>query len=135
MHISSSAFGAMQRPLSLGIVLGSLISVVLFVLGIGICLSLTAGAIILTGFTFDALSRAEDYRFYREVPRERNAYFLCRRLKGSWCQRGVAIALLGDEARMWFNHWGYSWYDILPDNAPRCFVQRQFWVYALAFWR
>lgn len=52
---------------------------------------------------------------------------LLRRAARSWCSRGVAIALWGNTARIYFRALGYKPWHILPDGFPFIYLRRSFW--------
>lgn len=95
--------------------LGTLISVA-FPLGLAVSFCFIEGVATMLAsllFLLDALSRFKEYRKLKtKAFCKRRAYLL----KGSRCQRNVAIAAWGRKARDFYNELGYKWYYVIPDT-------------------
>lgn len=79
------------------------------------------GVIILA---FDVRSRYIDYRNYKNFEWSNK---MGTRFKRSYCSRGVAMHIWGEDAEQFFSERGYKWYHIFPDEFPFILTKRKFW--------
>lgn len=75
-------------------------------------------------FTVDVVLCATSYMRSRGKPITAEILAHSRR---SWCSRGIAVAVWGDVARIYFRALGYKSWHILPDGFPRVLLTRDFW--------
>ena len=82
--------------------------------------------------TLDIIARYRDYLWLRGHVFSRGIAY---QMRGSWCSRGVAECIWGRRAREFYHNLGYRWYHILPDGAPKIFLNPKFWVHVFGLYR
>lgn len=73
---------------------------------------------------FDARSRYLDYKKHQHL--EWNPH-LGNKFKRSWCSRGVAQCIWGEDAKKYFKEHDYKFYHVLPDRFPLILFTLKFW--------
>ena len=99
----------------------------LTVLCMFVLLSLALSKIFLVGVVIlcvDVYARWRDYRRFKYVEW---SHKLGHYFKTSWCSRGVAGCIWGEDAKVFFHQNGYRWWHITPDGFPFVFFRLKFW--------
>ncbi len=77
---------------------------------------------------FDALARQREYiRLSRYTLEQAYGYGIVKKMRYSWCSRGVAEALWPRATLIYRHAYGYRWWHIFPDGAPLVFFSLKFW--------
>lgn len=107
----------------------------LTILGIAMMLAAWVHPLFYIGVLIMLLDVRARWVDYRSIRHERPSYLRLRLMRGSWCSRGVAEFVWPEYSRTIYRHLGYRWYHILPDGAPKCFLDVRFWRHVVGIGR
>lgn len=73
---------------------------------------------------FDTRARHVDYKRHKHL---KWSPHLGDKFRRSWCSRGVAMSIWGEDAEKYFTQRGYLFYHIFPQGFPMVFFTKRMW--------